>query len=189
MVDPPGHHALDRRPGAHHPHSGAHDRDHQQTEPHFAPDASGNGPRSHSGRAGQSHGDAGRQDPQGDEDRQGTDFAGHPDRRRRRFAPGRFHRGQQHRISDGERHQHRPARSGQLGAGRPDPARSESAAHAVRHRHEHRPHPRGSRQAVRRDPRTHPPDRSQGAAQAAPSVARRHHAFVPGFRQPIIAVL
>ena len=34
VVDPPGHHALDRRPGAHHPHPGAHDRDDQQDEPH-----------------------------------------------------------------------------------------------------------------------------------------------------------
>ena len=29
LVDPPGHHALDRRSGAHHPYPGAHDRDHQ----------------------------------------------------------------------------------------------------------------------------------------------------------------
>ena len=34
LVDSPGHHPLDRRPGAHHPHSGAHDRNHQQDEPH-----------------------------------------------------------------------------------------------------------------------------------------------------------
>ena len=41
VVDPPGHHALDRRPGAHHPHPGAHDRDDQQDEPHLAPDPAG----------------------------------------------------------------------------------------------------------------------------------------------------
>ena len=34
LVDPSGDHALDRRPGAHHPHPGAHDRDHQQAQPH-----------------------------------------------------------------------------------------------------------------------------------------------------------
>ena len=47
VVDPPGHHPLDRRPGAHHPHSGAHDRDHQQAQPHLAADAAGDGPRAH----------------------------------------------------------------------------------------------------------------------------------------------
>ena len=36
MVDPAGDHAFDRRPGAHHPHSGAHDRDHQQDRAHVA---------------------------------------------------------------------------------------------------------------------------------------------------------
>ena len=58
--------------------------------------------------------------------------------------------------------------------GRPrhaDAARGEGAAHALRHRDEHRPHARGSRQAVRRHARAHPPDRGEGAAQAAPSVA------------------
>ena len=52
VVDPPGHHALDRRPGAHHPHPGAHDRDHQQDEPHLAPDPAGDRPGARSGDAG-----------------------------------------------------------------------------------------------------------------------------------------
>src|SRR5262249_3834316 len=39
VVDPAGDHALDRRPGAHHPHPRAHDRDHQQDRAHLAPDA------------------------------------------------------------------------------------------------------------------------------------------------------
>ena len=62
---------------------------------------------------------------------------------------------------------------------RPHCPGSQGAAHALRHRHEHRPHPRGSRQAVRCDPRADPPDRSQGAAQAAPSVAKRAPALLP----------
>ena len=67
-------------------------------------------------------------------------------------------------------------------AGRSDAARSEGAAHALRHRHEHRPHPGGSRQAVRRDPRAHPPDRGQGAAQAAPPLPQRPAAEFPAGR-------
>src|ERR1700730_4475606 len=39
LVDPAGDHALDRRSGPHHPHSRAHDRDHQQDRAHLAPDA------------------------------------------------------------------------------------------------------------------------------------------------------
>ena len=34
VVDPPGDHARDRRPGAHDPHPGPHDRDDQQAHPH-----------------------------------------------------------------------------------------------------------------------------------------------------------
>ena len=62
------------------------------------------------------------------------------------------------------------------------PREAKGAAHALRHRHEHRPHAGGSRQAVRRNPRTHPPDRGQGAAQAAPSVAQRPAAQLPDRR-------
>ena len=36
LVDPPVGEPGDRRPGAHHPHPGAHDRDHQQGDPHVA---------------------------------------------------------------------------------------------------------------------------------------------------------
>ena len=36
LVDPAGDHPLDRRPGAHHPHPGAHDRDDQQDRAHLA---------------------------------------------------------------------------------------------------------------------------------------------------------
>ena len=45
LVDSPGDYALDCRPGTHHPYPGAHDRDHQQAEPHLTPDAAGNRPR------------------------------------------------------------------------------------------------------------------------------------------------
>jgi len=42
---------------------------------------------------------------------------------------------------------------------------------ALRRRDVQRPHPGRSGQAVRRDPRTYPPDRSQGHEQAAPAFA------------------
>ena len=45
LVDPPGDHPLDRRPGPHHPHPGAHDRDDQQAGAHLAPDAARDRPR------------------------------------------------------------------------------------------------------------------------------------------------
>ena len=93
VVDPPGHHPLDRGPGPHHPHPGAHDRDHQQDEPHLAPAPAGVRLRARRRHPGGQDGDPGRQDPQDHEDRQGADLHGNADRRRRRFPPGRFHRG------------------------------------------------------------------------------------------------
>ena len=56
----------------------------------------------------QEDGDARGQDPQGAQDRQGADLDGDSDRRRRGFAPGRFHRGHQCRVADRNGHQHRP---------------------------------------------------------------------------------
>ena len=45
VVDPAGDHALDRGPGAHHPHPRAHDRNHQQDRAHQPPDAQRDRPR------------------------------------------------------------------------------------------------------------------------------------------------
>ena len=45
MVDSPGDYARHCGPGAHDPHSGAHDRNHQQADPHFSPTGAGAGPR------------------------------------------------------------------------------------------------------------------------------------------------
>ena len=73
-----------------------------------------------------------------------------------------------------------PARSHPEHAGRPHLPRSQGAAHALRHRHEHRPHPGRGGQAVRRDPRAYPPDRSQGPAQAAPPDPLGAAAQLPG---------
>ena len=54
----------------------------------------------------------------------------------------------------------------------PHAARGARAAHALRHRHEHRPHAGRGRPAILGDPRAHPPDRGQGAAQAEASLAQ-----------------
>ena len=78
--------------------------------------------------------------------------------------------------------EHRPDGNRARRARRPDAARGESAAHALRHRHEHRSHARRSRQAVRRHARAHPPDRSEGAAQAASSEPVGAAALVPRSR-------
>ena len=76
VVDPAGDHPLDRRPGAHHPHSRAHDRDHQQDRSHLAPDAQRDRPRADPGRARRKARHAAGEGPQGPEDRQGAAVAG-----------------------------------------------------------------------------------------------------------------
>ena len=86
---------VDRRPGPHHPHSGAHDRDDQQARPHRPPDAARDRPRADARGARRKAADAAREGPQGDEDRQGADLARDPDRRRGGFAARRLHRGQE----------------------------------------------------------------------------------------------
>ena len=60
-----------------------------------------------------------------------------------------------------------------------NPARGARAAHALRHRHEHRSHARGSRPAVQRDPRAHPADRGEGAAEAQASEPVAEDAELP----------
>ena len=45
VVDSPGHHPCHRRSGPHDPHPGAHDRNHQQADPHIAATGSGTGTR------------------------------------------------------------------------------------------------------------------------------------------------
>ncbi len=93
VVDPPGHHARDCRPGADHPHPGPHDRDDQQADPHVARAGAGAGPRTDLGRDREADGHPGREGPQGPEDRAGADLARNADRRRGRFASWRLHRG------------------------------------------------------------------------------------------------
>ncbi len=94
-------------------------------------------------------------------------------------APRRLHRGPVHRRAVGRRRQREPAQRLQGRARHADVARGEGAADALRHRDEHRPHAGGGRQAVRRHARAHPPDRGEGAAQAAAPVALGEAAELP----------
>ena len=82
VVDPPGDHPLDRRPGADDPHPGPHDRDDQQAGPHQPPDPPRDRPRADARGTGRAPVDAAREGPQGDEDRQGADQPRNADRRR-----------------------------------------------------------------------------------------------------------
>ena len=60
VVDPPGDHPRDRRPGAHDPHPGPHDRDDQQADSHLARAGAGARPRADLGRDRQADGHPGR---------------------------------------------------------------------------------------------------------------------------------
>ena len=59
-----------------------------------------------------------------------------------------------------------PARDYNPRAGVLDAARGARAAHALWHRHKFRPHAGRGRPTILGDPRAHPPDRGQGAAEA-----------------------
>ncbi len=166
VVDPAGHHPLDRRPGAHYPHPRAYDRDDQQDRAHEPPDAARDRPRADAGGTLREARHAAREGAQGAEDRQGADLARDADRRRRGQPPRRLHRGPQRGAADRCGDPVEPARDDDARAGLAHAARGTRAAHALRHRHEHRPHAGRSRPAVLGDARTHPSDRGQGAAQA-----------------------
>ena len=84
-----------RRSGPHHPHPRPHDRDDQQAGAHQPPVPPRARPRAHARGNGRAPLHAARKSPQGDEDRQGADQPRNADRRRGRFASGRFHRGQE----------------------------------------------------------------------------------------------
>ena len=73
-----------------------------------------------------------------------------------------------------------PARDHHPGARLAHRARGARAAHALRHRHEHRPYAGRGRPAVLGDPRAHPPDRGEGAAQAQASEPVADSAQLPG---------
>jgi RNA polymerase sigma factor (sigma-70 family) len=90
LVDSAGHHARHRGPGAHHPHPGAHDRDHQQAHPHQPLSGAEAGTRGDPRGDRREDGAVARQGPQCAQHRQAAHLAGNPHRRGRGFAPGDF---------------------------------------------------------------------------------------------------
>jgi hypothetical protein len=80
VVDSSGHHPRHRRSGAHDPHPGAHDRDHQQADAHLARARPGTGSRAAGGGDRAADGHAGFESAQDHEDRAGADFPRDADR-------------------------------------------------------------------------------------------------------------
>ena len=111
VVDPPGDHAGDCRPGADDPHPGAHDRDDQQADPHVAGARAGARPRADLGGDRAAHGYSGVQGAQGPQDRAGAHLARNADRRRGRFTSWRLHPGHERGVSVGCGHQPESARN------------------------------------------------------------------------------
>ena len=114
LVDSPGHHPLHRRPGPHHPHPGAHDRNDQQADARrrssllqdFGREADAGGNR-------RRNADAGRARPRRPENGAAADLAAIARRRQRRHQLRRFHRGQSHGKS--VRHDQLQPAEGQAG--------------------------------------------------------------------------
>ena len=164
----------------HDPYPRPYDRDDQQAGSDRAPDAARDRPRTHARGTGRKAADAFGKGPQGDEDRQGTDFLGNPDRRRGRQPAWRLHRRQERDPAPGFGHSGEPEGNHHPCPRLPHPARRTCSADALRHRDEHRPHAGRSRPAVQRHPRTDPPDRGEGAEEAEASVKVAEVEVVPG---------
>ena len=104
LVDSPGDHPGDRRPGPHDPHSGAHDRDDVQAPERLEEAAPGERPRAdHRGNGSRGEYLGGR-NPPGHEDLAAPDLARPARRRERRQLLRRLHRGRSGREPDQRRH-------------------------------------------------------------------------------------
>ncbi len=131
------------------------------------PAGAGAWPRSVVGRDRATHGHPGRQGPQGAQDRAGAHLARDPHRRRGRLASWRLHRRPHGRLACRRRHQRQPEGVHLAGPAHADAARRTRHQDALRPRRRLRAHPRRGRPELPGHPRAHPPDRSQGAPQAA----------------------
>ena len=127
--------------------------------------------------------EVGRHARQGARDHQGLAGAGvarDADRRGRGLAPRRLHRGPRRAGAGRGRLASAAQGAGRGGARLAQRARATRAPAPLRARGRPRPDPRGGGQGVQRDPRADPPDRGQGAAQAAPPVALPQAQGLPG---------
>ena len=168
LVDSPGHHPRHRRSGAHHPHSRPHERVAAQADAHHARAGAQARPRSAGRGAGRGHGHAGR------EGARSCCASPRPRCRwRPRWAPTKT---RAWATSSRTRTPSRPPTRWWRRICREQtrrvlatlvPARGEDPAHALRHRGALRPHAGAGRRGVRPDPRAHPPDRIEGAEEAA----------------------
>ena len=93
---------------------------------------------------------------------------------------GRLHRRPRGGLAGRSRDQREPQGADGAGAAHADSARGEGDQDALRAGRRLRAHAGRSRPVVRGHPRTHPPNRSQGAAQAASSLALAQAARVHG---------
>ena len=187
VVDSAGHHPRHRRSGAYDSHPGAHDRNHQQADPHLASAGAGTGTRAYVGRNRQAHGHSGGESAESFEDRAGADLPRNANRRRGRFASGRLHRRPRRGFTGRSGDQREPEGPDGTGPAHADSARRKSHQDALRPRRRQRAHSGRSRAELRRHPRTHPPDRSQSPAQTAPSVALAEAAGVHGWSEGLRA--
>src|SRR5439155_5755605 len=129
------------------------------------------------GPGGPGHAGEGARDHQG---LAGAGFIGDADRRGRGFAPGRLHRGPWGVGTSRGRVAPTTEGAGGGGPGLADGSRAAGPSAAVRAGGRSRPDAGGGRQGVQRHARADPPDRGEGAAQAAPPVAVEEAQGLPG---------
>ena len=112
------------------------------------------------------------QGAQGAQDRAGADLARNTDRRRRRLAPGRLHRRPPGGFAFRSGHQREPEGVHLAGSSHSHSSRRASHQDAIRPRRRLGAHAGRSGPELPGHTRAHPPDRSQGSAQAASSFAQ-----------------
>ena len=116
VVDPPGDHSRDRRPGADDPDPRPHGRDDQQARAGAAAAPAGPRPRADARGDRQGHGDRRREGPRDPEGLAGAGVAGDADRRGGGLPPRRLHRGLRRRGPGRRGVVHPAAGAARLGA-------------------------------------------------------------------------